>query len=256
MIVVKALKELTDYRGKLSGSVGFVPTMGALHEGHLSLVKRSKDVCEHTVVSIYVNPTQFNNPNDLANYPDTLDEDMEKLEALNVDCLFMPSYNVLYPDDFAFQVEEKDFSTKLCGAHRPGHFTGVLTVVMKLLNMVKPSQAFFGEKDYQQLTLITQMVEAFFMDVEIVGCPIVRERDGLAMSSRNLNLMPCDRKLSPVFNKILRSARYDDDAIHQLDAAGFDVDYVETINDRRFGAVNMGSKRNPVRLIDNVALDS
>ncbi len=255
MIIVRTLEELKSWR-KSAGTVGFVPTMGALHDGHLSLVERSKVDCEQTVVSIYVNPTQFNNPDDLSNYPDTLDEDLAKLEALKVDCVFMPTYTVLYPDDFAYQVEEKDFSTKLCGAHRPGHFTGVLTVVMKLLNMVRPDKAFFGEKDFQQLTLIKQMVDAFFMDVEIVGCPIVREEDGLAMSSRNLNLSTCDRKMSPVFNKILRSARYDDDAVRQLDRAGFDVDYVETVNGRRFGAVNMGTRRNPVRLIDNVDLES
>ena len=254
MIVAKTVDELRAWRSRYE-VVGFVPTMGALHEGHLSLVRQSLASCEQTVVSIYVNPTQFNDPGDLASYPDTLDDDLAMLDSLQVDCVFTPHYEALYPDDFAYRVEENVLSNRLCGAHRPGHFTGVLTVVMKLLNIVRPGRAFFGEKDFQQLTLIRNMVEAFFMDTEIVGCPTVREPDGLAMSSRNLNLSAEDRTLAPLFYKALQSARSDDDAARQLAEAGFDVDYVETVDRRRLGAVNLGHSTRSVRLIDNVALE-
>ncbi len=254
MIVAKTVDELRSWRAPRE-TVGFVPTMGALHEGHLSLVRQSLASCEQTVVSIYVNPTQFNDPDDLANYPDTFDDDLAMLQSLAVDCVFAPGYEALYPDDFAYRVEENAFSSRLCGAHRPGHFTGVLTVVMKLLNIVRPGKVFFGEKDFQQLTLIRNMVEAFFMDTEVVGCPTVREQDGLAMSSRNLNLSTDDRKRAPLFYKALHSAESDDDAARQLAEAGFEVDYVETVDRRRLGAVSLGHSTRSVRLIDNVALE-
>jgi pantoate--beta-alanine ligase len=254
MITLKNAAELRKFRQGLRGSVGFVPTMGALHDGHLSLVNRSIAENAHTIISIYVNPTQFNNPSDLASYPDTLQEDVRQLAAAGASALFLPDYGVLYPDDFRYEVVEKVFSEDLCGAHRPGHFTGVMTVVMKLLNLVNAQKAYFGEKDFQQLVLIRGMTEAFFIDTEIVGCPIVRERDGLAMSSRNQNLSQADRRKSPCFGRILRSAKNDDEAVRQLEAAGFDIDYVETRQGRRFGAVLMGTEASPVRLIDNVSL--
>lgn len=254
MIVASTIDELKGWRED-KNDVGFVPTMGALHDGHLSLVSKGLAACKHTVVSIYVNPTQFDDRADLANYPDTLDDDLAMLDALGVDCVFTPSYAALYPDDFAFRVEEQELSKRLCGAHRPGHFAGVLTVVMKLLNIVRPDRAFFGEKDFQQLTLIRNMVDAFFLDTEIIGCPTVRERDGLAMSSRNRNLEPDDRKLAPKFYEVLQSADNDDDAARRLADAGFDVDYVETIGNRRFGAVSLGPAARIVRLIDNVAVE-
>lgn len=254
MIVASTIDELKGWRED-KNDVGFVPTMGALHDGHLSLVSKGLAACQHTVVSIYVNPTQFDDRADLANYPDTLDDDLAMLDALGVDCVFTPSYAALYPDDFAFRVEEQELSKRLCGAHRPGHFAGVLTVVMKLLNIVRPDRAFFGEKDFQQLTLIRNMVDAFFLDTEIIGCPTVRERDGLAMSSRNRNLEPDDRKLAPKFYEVLQSADNDDDAARRLADAGFDVDYVETIGNRRFGAVSLGPAARIVRLIDNVAVE-
>jgi pantoate--beta-alanine ligase len=254
MIVCNTVAELKAYRSGLTGSVGFVPTMGALHRGHLSLIERSLAGCETTVASIYVNPTQFNNIDDLANYPDTLQEDMNKLVNLGVDCLFLPDYAELYPDDFTYQVDENSFSRELCGSHRPGHFAGVLTVVMKLFNLVNPSRAYFGEKDFQQLTLIRNMVDAFFLDVEVVGCPTVREKDGLAMSSRNLNLMACDRRRSRSFQQILRTANADGEAREQLNDAGFEVDYVTTVDGRRYGAVILGPEARSVRLIDNFSL--
>lgn len=254
MKILNTLEALRSFRRSCTGYVGFVPTMGALHAGHISLVERSTRDCQTTIVSIYVNPTQFNNPNDLANYPDTLQADLQQLEAAGVDAVFLPDYDMLYPDGFTYQVDETAFSKELCGAHRPGHFTGVLTVVMKLLNLVRPDKAFFGEKDFQQLSLVRGMVEAFFLETEIVGCPIVREEDGLAMSSRNLNLTIEDRARSPLFHKILKRACRDEEAIRLLEEKGFEVDYVVTRGDRRFGAVMMGSDASPVRLIDNVSV--
>ncbi|MDA0978751.1 MAG: pantoate--beta-alanine ligase [Proteobacteria bacterium] len=253
MKLLESIEALKSWQASVSVSTtGFVPTMGALHAGHLSLIEHSRADCQATVVSIYVNPTQFNNPNDLANYPNTLEEDLRQLRVAGVDAVFLPDYNLLYPDGFRYQVEETVFSHELCGEQRPGHFTGVLTVVMKLLNLVKPDRAYFGEKDYQQLSLVRGMVEAFFLDTEIVGCPIVREEDGLAMSSRNLNLTVADRSHAPRFSRILASACGDSEAVQQLQSDGFKVDYVRTIDGRRFGAVLMGSEERPVRLIDNV----
>jgi pantoate--beta-alanine ligase len=236
-------------------SCGFVPTMGALHEGHESLVKRS--VAEHdvTVVSIYVNPTQFNNANDLQNYPDTLEKDIQILETLGVDTLFLPSYDEIYADGFRYKVEENEFSRHLCGAHREGHFTGVLTIVMKLLNIVKPDVAYFGEKDYQQYRLIKEMTEAFFMDVSIISCPTIRERDGLALSSRNQNLDACSRVKAPLIHELLTSNRSDCQIRARLRNAGFDVDYIATSNGRRFAAALLGEEGKQVRLIDNVAVN-
>lgn len=248
------IEALREYRQTIVQSVGFVPTMGALHEGHLSLVAQSLRDNSETIVSVYVNATQFNNPSDLDNYPDTLDSDLQRLETAGVAAVFLPDYKMMYPDDYRYQLDETVLSNTLCGEHRPGHFTGVLTVVMKLLNLVKPHHAYFGEKDYQQLTLIRGMAEAFFLETEIIACPIVRETDGLAMSSRNLNLAACDRKVAPRFHEILVAGDSDENTRAQLSGAGFEVDYVESIDGRRYGAVVMGTAASPVRLIDNVPL--
>ena len=254
MKLLKSIEAMREYRRKIDHSVGFVPTMGALHDGHLSLVAQSRRETRTTLVSVYVNATQFNNPDDLDSYPDTLDADLAQLEAAGVAAVFLPDYHMMYPDDFHYQLNETVLSQSLCGEHRPGHFTGVLTVVMKLLNLVKPHKAYFGEKDYQQLMLISGMVEAFFLETEIVACPIVREPDGLAMSSRNLNLTACDREIAPQFHEILARGSSDEEVKAQLMNAGFEVDYVESVSGRRFGAVVMGSATSKVRLIDNVAL--
>lgn len=256
MKIIKSVAAYQALQDEMNpGSSGFVPTMGALHEGHESLVKRS--VAEHdvTVVSIYVNPTQFNNANDLQNYPDTLEKDIQILETLGVDTLFLPSYDEIYADDFRYKVEENEFSRHLCGAHREGHFTGVLTIVMKLLNIVKPDVAYFGEKDYQQYRLIKEMAEAFFMDVSIVSCPTIRERDGLALSSRNRNLDACSRMKAPLIHELLTSNRSDCQIRTRLRNAGFDVDYIATSNGRRFAAALLGEEGKQVRLIDNVAVN-
>jgi pantoate--beta-alanine ligase len=231
-------------------SIGFVPTMGALHAGHESLLKRSVSENDITIASIYVNPTQFNDPNDLKNYPKTFNQDLEMLERNGVEYLFFPKYDDLYPDNYTFRVTENDFSKILCGAHRPNHFDGVLSVVLKLLNIVSPHRAYFGEKDYQQYKLIESMCKAFFLDVEIIPSPTIRENDGLAMSSRNLLLSSEARTKAAAFPKLLMSSKSDSDISNELELLGFRVDYIQSINGRRFGAVHIGN----VRLIDNVQL--
>lgn len=254
MKVFDDLDAWRDARRTVTGRVGLVPTMGALHRGHASLIERSVSECDYTVVTVYLNPTQFNNASDLANYPRTLDADLTMAGELGVDAVITPDYRMLYPDDFAYRIEETSFSRELCGAHRPGHFTGVLTVVMKLLNLVRPHRAYFGEKDYQQYLLIRGMAEAFFLDTEIVPCPIVREPDGLALSSRNALLDPEGRRLAPKFHCLLASPEPDEDVRRALAGAGFEVDYVETRGERRFGAVSVQGRDRTVRLIDNVAV--
>jgi pantoate--beta-alanine ligase len=237
---------------RAGSTLGFVPTMGALHEGHLSLVRRSRAENDRTLVSIFVNPTQFDDPSDLDRYPRTLEEDRAMLRAEGADFLYLPREADLYPDGYRYRVCEKGLSTELEGAHRPGHFDGVLTVVMKLLMIASADRAYFGEKDWQQLTLVQGMADAFFLPTAIVACPTVREADGLAMSSRNTRLPPRDRQKAPHLYLALSSAPTAEQAQLDLRGAGFDVDYVEDRADRRLGAVRLGD----VRLIDNVPLGS
>jgi pantoate--beta-alanine ligase len=232
-------------------SLGFVPTMGALHEGHASLVKQSASENSKTLVSIFVNPTQFNDPKDLEKYPRTLEKDLEILQSAGADYLIYPTYEEMYRDGYKYRVTENEFSKYLCGAHRPGHFDGVLSVVMKLLNLSQARRAYFGEKDFQQLELIRGMAQAFFLPVEIIGCPTVREKDGLAMSSRNLLLSAADRERAPLLSKELKRKGTPAEIRTRLEAHGFRVDYVEELKGRRFAAAFLGS----VRLIDNVSLN-
>lgn len=249
MRILRTVAELRAWRASVA-DLGFVPTMGALHEGHHSLVAASKAVDGNTLVSIFVNPTQFNNPEDLEKYPRTEAEDLRLCEAWGVDAVFLPHSDELYGDDYRYQVCEKLESKILCGAHRPGHFDGVLTVVLKLFNIAWPDRAYFGEKDFQQLRLISDMVRALMLPVEIVPCPTVREPDGLAMSSRNVRLEPRERELAATLPKVLRASASAAEAAAELKRLGFQVDYVEDHWGRRFGAVTVGR----VRLIDNVRL--
>ena len=233
-------------------TLGLVPTMGALHEGHLSLVRQSRAENDRTVVSIFVNPTQFNDPTDLQRYPRDLQTDVAALRAEGVDFVFEPREVDLYPDDYRYRVSEGKLSIEMEGTDRPGHFGGVLTVVLKLLNIIAADQAYFGEKDWQQLTLVRGMVQAFFMPTTIVACPTVREADGLAISSRNRLLVPADRVRAPRFFQALSTAPSAAAAAQDLRESGFIVDYVEDKNGRRLGAVRLGD----VRLIDNVQLEN
>lgn len=235
-----------DYAGR---SVGFVPTMGALHAGHASLFRAARRECEVVLASVFVNPTQFDEAHDFEKYPRTLDADLAVMAEAGVDAVLVPSVAEMYPNGTRYTVQEAEFSRALCGAHRPGHFTGVLTVVMKLLQIADAERAYFGEKDWQQLELIRGMAAAFFLRTEIVGCPTVREADGLAMSSRNARLSPVERALAPRFHATLAAAPTPELARAGLEAAGFAVDYVEDRGGRRFGAVRLGQ----TRLIDNVA---
>jgi pantoate--beta-alanine ligase len=253
---VRLVGDLADWRAlrhDAAGRIGFVPTMGALHAGHASLVRRARAECDFVVASIFVNPTQFDQAADLAAYPSTLEADRALLRELGTDCLLMPRYEDLYADDYRFKVVEAAFSRELCGAHRPGHFDGVLTVVLKLLNLVRATRAYFGEKDYQQFLLVRDMARAFFVDTEIVPCETVREPDGLACSSRNLRLDAAARRVAPELHRVLASDADDATAAARLRAAGFDVDYVVTAHGRRFGAARLPVPGGSVRLIDNVA---
>lgn len=250
--VIRTIEQMKAWRKSLSPSqtVGFVPTMGALHEGHATLLRQARRQSDFVVLSIYVNPTQFNDPKDFEKYPNTWDSDLQVAEHEKVDVLFAPTFSEMYPDNYHFKVTEAHLSRQLCGEFRPGHFDGVLSVVMKLFNIVKPSFAFFGEKDFQQLSLIQGMVEAFFMDTQIIPVSTVREKDGLAMSSRNLRLSQQERALAPQLHKVISTEKNLQKAKEQLEALGFKVDYIVDQSDRRYAAAYLGS----VRLIDNVKI--
>jgi len=190
---------------KAGASIGFVPTMGALHDGHLSLLKRAKAENSITVVSIFVNPTQFNNPEDLKNYPRTLESDSGKLEKAEADLLFYPDVKEMYPDDLKGedQFEFGPLETVMEGAFRPGHFKGVAQIVSRLFKIITPRNAYFGEKDFQQLTIIHELVRRTGIQVNVIGCPTIREQDGLAMSSRNLLLNDKERSEAPAIFRAL-----------------------------------------------------
>lgn len=248
---IQNIEDMRSWRRENQGQVvGFVPTMGALHAGHVSLVQEAKRNCDRVVVSIFVNPTQFDDPNDLQHYPQQLSQDLETLRQLEVDIVFTPIASEIYFDRYRYKISESELSRALCGAHRPGHFDGVLTVVLKLLLITTPDIAYFGEKDYQQYLLVRDMAAAFFMETKILSQPTVRESDGLAMSSRNVRLSPEERALAPMLYKTLREADTAEGAREQLVRLGFEIDYVEEKLGRRLAAVRLGS----VRLIDNVAL--
>lgn len=257
-------------------TIGFVPTMGALHEGHITLIKRAVLENDFVVVSIFVNPIQFNNPEDLAKYPRTLDEDMLKLETTGCSLVFVPSVDEMYPEpdltEFDFGLLDKVME----GKFRPGHFNGVAIVVRKLLEIVTPHKAYFGEKDFQQLAVIKKMVNMLQLPVEIVPCPIVREADGLAMSSRNTRLTSAERAEAPVIYKALSGAKenfswFIPAGVKQLvtgeiqESDYFRVEYVDVVDadtllpfedwqDAEHAVVCVAAYIGSVRLIDNIVL--
>jgi pantoate--beta-alanine ligase len=252
--VVKIIESVKDWKKvcielqKDNKTIGFVPTMGALHRGHMSLIKASVAENDITICSIFVNPTQFNDPNDLKNYPITLDSDRELLDKEGCSYIFLPNRDMIYPDNYRYIVSENNYSKLFCGAHRTGHFDGVLTVVLKLLNIIEANRAYFGEKDWQQLNLIKDMAKAFFLKTEILSCPIVREEDGLAFSSRNTLLKKEEREIAPNLYRILTSGIDLKSMDKELNEMGFKVDYIERDGDRILAAAYLGE----VRLIDNV----
>lgn len=210
MKILETIKETKETILRLKGegkSVGFVPTMGALHEGHLSLLEESISDNDVSVVSIFVNPIQFNNKADLEKYPRTLEDDCNILDDAGCDLVFAPSVDEMYPGKVQEHYDFGDLERVMEGAHRPGHFNGVAVVVKRLFEICIPHRAYFGEKDYQQLRIIQSLVEMENMPVEIIGCPIVREDDGLAMSSRNVRLSAEERKIAPSIYQSLKNIR-------------------------------------------------
>lgn len=249
MQIYHHLSEWRQVRAALADnlSIGFVATMGNLHPGHASLITASKRENDCTVASIFINPTQFNHEDDFKHYPRTLEADLELLTNNGVDYCLVPNIQAMYEDDYRYQINETKRSQMMEGVHRPGHFAGVLTIVLKLFNLVKPHRSYFGEKDYQQCQLIRDMVTAFFMDIEVKICPTVREASGLAMSSRNNRLNPEQRHLAEQFARLFQQTKPCEQIIQELQTLGIRVDYVEEHDNRRFAAVYIDD----IRLIDN-----
>lgn len=249
MDIFHDLRQWQDLRQSLPASktIGFVPTMGNLHQGHASLFKKSLQDNDLTVASLFINPTQFNRQEDFKHYPRTLEQDLSLLEGLGVDYCLLPDDKAMYEDDFRYQIHENQESLPMEGSHRPGHFTGVLTVVMKLLNLAKPHRAYFGEKDYQQYRLIRDMAKAFFMNIDIIACPTIRENSGLACSSRNNRLNAKQRQKADEFAAVFHQNKACDVIRQELLNADIQVDYIEEHSNRRFAAVMIDE----IRLIDN-----
>lgn len=256
---MKIIREISQWRHiyqslnkkQPSSQLGFVPTMGNLHDGHASLLERSMQENENTVLSIFVNPTQFNNQADYERYPLTIEEDLEKAKTLGIQYVFIPTKEMLYPDDFNYKIIENRLSNVMEGQARPGHFDGVLTIVLKLFHIIKPNKAYFGEKDRQQLLLIQEMVKAFFLDIEIIGCPIIRDHHGLALSSRNQFLTPEQKVKAQEFANGLKQPGSTASIISYLNNSGFDVEYVQDYGQHRYAAVKIDT----VRLIDNIRIE-
>ena len=240
----------TRRRGLDGRSIGFVPTMGALHRGHASLVKRCRAENEIVAVSIFINPSQFNDASDLERYPRTLDRDLALLESLGADEVIVPGAPELYPNGYRFRLEPHSSDLVLEGACRPGFLQGVMTIVLKLLNLVRADRAYFGEKDYQQLRVVTEMAQEFFLPTQIIPCPTLREESGLAMSSRNALLSPPAREKAARLFHVLTTAADCAEARTALETGGFEVEYVEERWARRLAAVRLDG----VRLIDNVPI--
>ena len=280
--MIKVFNKIVDLQNQLvedrkqGKEIGFVPTMGALHEGHASLVRRSVKENAITVVSVFVNPTQFNDKNDLKNYPRTLEADCELLEKCGADYVLAPSVEEMYPEPDTRQFEYPPVSTVMEGAHRPGHFNGVCQVVSRLFYIVKPTRAYFGEKDWQQIAVVKAMVRHLGISVQIVECEIVRDEDGLAKSSRNTLLSADERAIAPNIYKALKaSVKYAEnhtlkethdkvvDDINKVD--GLDVEYfsivdgntlqdIENWEDSPYvvGCITVYCGKTPIRLIDHI----
>ncbi|WP_282095821.1 pantoate--beta-alanine ligase [Epibacterium ulvae] len=270
---LRALRQTWARAGEV---VGLVPTMGALHAGHLSLVEAAKEQCDRVVVTIFVNPRQFNKAEDLENYPRTEQEDAQKLAPYGVDAIFVPQPDEVYPKGYATNISVGGVTDVLEGAFRPGHFDGVATVVAKLFLMTGADKAYFGQKDYQQLMLVTRMARDLNMAVDVVGCPTVREASGLAMSSRNLRLSPEALDRAATLNRVMREAAerasqnstpwqpLRDDALSQITAAGFgEVEYFDLRCAETLEALETPDRparllaaawMEGVRLIDNIAV--
>lgn len=275
---LEALRQQVQGWRRAGHRIALVPTMGNLHAGHISLLERARELADRTVVSIFVNPIQFGKGEDYASYPSTLDADIEKLAQAGLDVLFAPNLDELYPGGFEVdtRVTVPGLSTILCGQYRPGHFSGVATVVTKLFINVQPDLALFGEKDYQQLLVIKQLTHDLSMPVKILGMPIIREQNGLAMSSRNAYLSADERRIAPLIHQTLQAAaaklkRQDQAliaietaAMAELAAAGFRPEYFSIRTLDTLGAPTLGLRQvqilvaawlGPARLIDNLRVE-
>jgi pantoate--beta-alanine ligase len=264
---VKEMKVLTD----LNRPCAFVPTMGALHAGHQSLIAKARELCDEVVVSVFVNPLQFEDKDDLAKYPRTPERDAELAAEAGATILWTPDYEAIYPNEIT-KLSAGALGAKFEGVHRPGHFDGVLTVVNRLFELVQPRYAIFGEKDFQQLFLITQMARNLHPDIEIVPAPTIREITGLAMSSRNVRLSENARTAAEIISQVLRESAQKPDTATALLALKeisreplFTLDYVEIIDEETFEVASdeVDKKRaiiagwiDGVRLIDNMAMKS
>ena len=273
--IAELQNELFDLR-KAGKSIGLVPTMGALHEGHASLVRRSVAENDVTVVSIFLNPTQFNDKKDLERYPRTLDADCALVEKMGADFVLAPSVEEIYPVPDTRQFEFPPVSTVMEGAKRPGHFNGVCQVVSRLFYIVKPTRAYFGEKDWQQIAVVKQLVKYMGADIEIVECAIVREKDGLAMSSRNTLLTPDERAIAPAIYKALKAsvtyakkhsvAETHDHVVETINGVdGLEVEYFSIVDGNTLqevtdwddspyivGCITVYCGATPIRLIDHI----
>lgn len=273
MKVVENSKELQAFLAK-KGKVGFVPTMGALHHGHMSLIQRAIDDCDVVVCSVFVNPAQFNNTKDLEKYPRPIENDIALLEKHHCDVLYLPTEAEVYPEYNEVKIDYKSLKDHMEGPHRPGHFEGVVTVINRFFELVRPDVAYFGEKDFQQLAIIRELVEQKRWDVEIVGCPIVREENGLASSSRNMRLSADGKdKASAVYKMLSKVER--ESLIYSLNTAierakeeladDFELEYllavdgntllpVEHLNQSDYIQLCTAVWLEDVRLIDNICI--
>lgn len=272
---VKEVQKLCHSWRNSGETISFVPTMGCLHDGHLSLIKKAQSLADHVVVSIFVNPLQFGDASDFLNYPNMLHEDLSKLGDVEVDLVFVPDTNALYPEGerAVEQIQLGGITSILEGAHRVGHFSGVATVVKRLFDPIQPNSAIFGEKDFQQLIVIKQLVEKFSMDIDIVGMPTFREADGLAMSSRNLRLSQDERTTAAEIYRQLGWIKAEIDkgevdflrleaqAYENLASAGFCPDYIAICdantllpakNNTESMVILAAAKLDEIRLIDNL----
>lgn len=276
MKVVHSIEACRAERAQLAEPLGLVPTMGALHEGHLSLARRAREECAAVAMSIFVNPTQFGPQEDFARYPRPIERDLELARDAGVDLVFHPAPETMYPPGFATWVEVGGPARRWEGEHRPGHFRGVATVVAKLLTIIGPQRAYFGEKDYQQLQVVRRLVADLNLPVEIVGCPIVREPDGLALSSRNVYLTPEARPRAAALYRALEAGRQaaadgerDAAAVRETIEAvlratpGLEIDYVALVDPLTLEPVErldaparalIAARLGSVRLIDNIAI--
>ena len=249
MIVFEKTKELQDHISELKNkglTIGFTPTMGALHDGHFSLIQNSNEQNDVSICSIFVNPTQFNQSSDLDKYPRTLEQDIVGLEKVGCDILFAPSVGEIYPNgsDYEVEVDLEGLEAKMEGEHRPGHFDGVVQVVKRLLDITSCDRLYMGQKDFQQFTIINKMIEHLKMEVQLVVCPILREEDGLAMSSRNVRLTKQHRKKASIIYRVLCQAKewlaegkssveISYKAMEYLDLPGFKPEYFDIIDGKK-----------------------